>query len=115
MAEAIGGSYSGYARVATYTGLPTVLGWPGHESQWRGGYDEQGTRKDDIEELYTSNNWEITQSILKQYDIRYVYLGGLEYSTYAVSEEKFERFLKVVFQQGQIKIYEVPLTGYEAP
>jgi len=108
VAEAIGGSYSGYARVATYTGLPTVLGWPGHESQWRGGYEQQGTRQGDIEELYTSKNWELTQSILERYDIHYVYLGGLEFSTYAVSEEKFERFLKVVFRQGQITIYEVP-------
>ena len=31
VAEAIGGSYSAYARVSTLTGLPTVLGWPGHE------------------------------------------------------------------------------------
>jgi len=108
VAEAIGGSYSGYARVSTYTGLPTVLGWPGHESQWRGGSEQQGTRQVDIEELYTSKNWEITQSILSRYGIRYVYVGGLEYSTYAVSEEKFERFLKVVFKQGQITIYEVP-------
>ncbi len=108
VAEAIGGSYSGYARVATYTGLPTVLGWPGHESQWRGGSEQQGTRQGDIEELYTSKNWELTRSILERYDIRYVYLGGLEYSTYTVSEEKFERFLRVVFRQGQITIYEVP-------
>ena len=37
VAEAIGGSYSEYARVSTYSGQPTVLGWQGHESQWRGG------------------------------------------------------------------------------
>ena len=37
VAEAVGGSYSEYARVATLSGLPNVLGWPGHESQWRGG------------------------------------------------------------------------------
>ncbi|GAB4416141.1 MAG: DUF2298 domain-containing protein [Anaerolineales bacterium] len=108
VAEAIGGSYSGYARVSTYTGLPTVLGWPGHESQWRGGYAEQGTRQEDIELLYATKDWELAQEILRRYNIRYVYLGGLEYSTYAVNDEKFERFLKVVFQQGQITIYEVP-------
>jgi uncharacterized membrane protein len=37
LAEAIGGSYSGYARIATNTGQPNVLGWPGHQGQWRGG------------------------------------------------------------------------------
>ena len=34
--EAVGGQYSAYGRVAANTGLPTVLGWPGHEWQWRG-------------------------------------------------------------------------------
>ncbi|HKZ69542.1 MAG TPA: DUF2298 domain-containing protein, partial [Anaerolineales bacterium] len=39
IAEAVGGSYSEYARVAAHTGLPTVLGWPWHETQWRGSGD----------------------------------------------------------------------------
>ena len=51
IAEAIGGSYTYYTRVSTHTGLPTVLGWPGHEGQWRGGYLEQGSRQDDIRQL----------------------------------------------------------------
>jgi hypothetical protein len=29
LAEAVGGQYSGYARIATNTGIPNVLGWPG--------------------------------------------------------------------------------------
>ena len=41
-------SYTDYARISTYSGLPTVLGWPMHEAQWRGTYDPQGTRQDDI-------------------------------------------------------------------
>ena len=35
-------SYTDYARISTYSGLPTVLGWPMHEAQWRGSYDPQG-------------------------------------------------------------------------
>ena len=45
-------SYTEYARISTYSGLPTVLGWPMHEAQWRGTYDPQGTRQDDIRRLY---------------------------------------------------------------
>ena len=30
--EATGGDYSEYARVSTFSGLPTVLGWGGHEN-----------------------------------------------------------------------------------
>jgi YYY domain-containing protein len=106
--EAVGGSYSEYARVATHSGKPTVLGWPGHESQWRGGAEEMGSRQGDIERLYRSNDWTETQEILRQYDVRYIYVGPLERSTYGVNENKFERFLQPVFKQGQVTIYEVP-------
>ena len=29
-------NYSWGDRVSTYTGLPTIVGWPFHELQWRG-------------------------------------------------------------------------------
>jgi YYY domain-containing protein len=107
VAEAVGGAYSNYARISIYTGLPTVLGWGNHEGQWR---DQalQGTRPDDIETLYTINDWTTTQDIINRYNIRYVYVGNLERSTYQVNEEKFNRFLRPVFQQGSVTIYEVP-------
>jgi uncharacterized membrane protein len=35
--EGIGGDYSAYGRVSARTGLPTLLGWPFHEAQERGG------------------------------------------------------------------------------
>ncbi|MGC8855890.1 MAG: DUF2298 domain-containing protein [Anaerolineae bacterium] len=107
LAEAVGGSYSQYARFSTYTGLPTVLGWPGHESQWRGGYAEQGSRQADIELLYTTPDWETAYSILQKYNIRYVIIGGLERSTYSLQETKFIRYLRPVFQQGIVTIYAV--------
>jgi len=106
-AEAIGGSYSAFARISIYTGLPTVLGWPGHEGQWRDGA-LQGSRQQDIETLYSSLDWTTTDRIIRQYNIRYIYVGNLERSTYHVNEEKFNRFLKQVFQQGIVTVYEVP-------
>jgi uncharacterized membrane protein len=101
-------SYSDYAHISTYTGLPTVLGWPMHEGQWRGGYAEQGTRMDDIQRLYETNDWTVAQAILSQYQVRYVYVGTLERSAYRVSEAKFQRFLHPVYQYGNVTIYEVP-------
>jgi len=108
IAEAVGGSYTGYARISEYTGLPAVLGWPGHESQWRGGGAEQGSREDDIKTLYATTNWQTALDIIRMYNIHYVYVGGLERSTYPVQEEKFQRNLTQVFQQGIVTIYEVP-------
>jgi uncharacterized membrane protein len=107
VAEAIGGSYTEYARVSTYTGLPTVLGWPGHESQWRGGYGEQGSRQADVQTLYAVTEWETAKEILDRYAIRYVYVGSLERME-PLQEAKFSRFLHLAFQQGEVKIYELP-------
>jgi uncharacterized membrane protein len=108
VAEAIGGSYTGYARIATHTGLPTVLGWPGHEVQWRGGAKEMGSRQSDVQMLYTTRDWETAWKIIQQYDIKYIYLGSLERQTYRVDEAKFQQHLPLAFQAGQVKIYLVP-------
>jgi len=117
VAEAVsytGGSYTGYARVAVLSGLPTVLGWIGHESQWRGGGQEMGSRQADIERLYCSRDWDDTRAILEKYQIKYVFVGSLERNTYlpgqagcsaGLNEAKFMRFLEPAFQQGDVTIY----------
>jgi YYY domain-containing protein len=106
--EAVGGSYSGYARISTYTGLPTVLGWPGHESQWRGGALEMGSREADIRQIYQSSNWDETFSLLMSYQVRYIYVGSYERNTYRVNETKLMQNLNVVFDTDSVQIYEVP-------
>jgi len=108
VAEAVGGSYSEYARVATHTGHPNVLNWPGHESQWRGGYTEQGNRGYDLETLYQTTDWETARAIIEQYNIRYIYIGPLERGAYMVYDDKFDIFLREIYRQGQVVIYEVP-------
>ena len=65
-------------------------------------------RAQDIETLYTSSDWLTVQDIINRYNIRYIYIGNLERTTYRVNEEKFNLFLKPVFQQGNVTIYEVP-------
>jgi uncharacterized membrane protein len=110
IAEATGNPYSNFGRISIYSGLPTILGWGNHEGQWHGS-DFQGIlgqRTQDIETLYTTPDWQTAKSILDQYDVRYVVVGGLERNSYRVNEEKFKNFLKPVFQQGNVTIYEVP-------
>jgi hypothetical protein len=114
VAEAVGGSYTNYARVSAFSGQPTVLGWPGHESQWRGGGTEMGSRQSDIERLYCARDWLEAETIISLYDIRYVYVGDLERSTYTrdtcgtgLTEEKFGLNLAEAYRQGDVVIYEV--------
>ncbi len=105
--EAVGGSYSGYARMSTYSGLPSVLGWAWHEAQWRGSFASQGTREADIKTLYSAADWQTAQAILQKYNVRYVVVGDLERAAYPVHDEKFKINLAQVFQQGSVTIYEV--------
>lgn len=105
LAEAVGGSYSQYARVSMVTGLPTVIGWPGHELQWRGSAEPLGTRQQDIAMLYETRDWDTAWQILQRYNIRYVYVGPLERSTYRVFDEKF-RLHGQTYSFGSVVIYE---------
>lgn len=105
VAEAIGGSYSGYARVSRLSGYPTVLGWPGHELQWRGGGEEIGSREGDIRQLYELNDWESTREILDRYQISYVFVGSNERTQYSVREGKFMGNLALIYNNNDVCIY----------
>jgi uncharacterized membrane protein len=106
--EAVGGSYSpfGHARVSADTGIPTVLGWPGHERQWRGNTPEPGLREPAVGTIYSLASWPETAVLLDQYDVTHVYFGRLERDTYdPQAEEKFDQNLEVAYQNGSVKIY----------
>jgi YYY domain-containing protein len=108
IAEAVGGSYTDFARVSTRTGFPTVLGWPGHESQWRGGATEMGSRAQDIQLLYQTDNEDEARFIINKYNIHYIYLGNLERFQYNVAQSKFDANLDNAYSNSSVIIYEVP-------
>lgn len=101
-----GGSYTHYSRISMHSGQPAVIGWIGHERQWRGGDEEIGTRQNDIARLYSTGDWQEASAIIEKYGIVYVFVGSLEKTTYEVNEEKFNRHLTPVFQQGSVTIYQ---------
>jgi hypothetical protein len=109
--EAIGGSYSVYARISTHTGLSTLLGWPYHEYQWRGDFSVQGSRESDAAVIYTTDNVETAKELINQYGIDYVYVGSLERTKYQppdyppINEEKLLSFMGVIYKSGDVTIY----------
>lgn len=110
--EAVGGQYSAYAGVSAATGLPTVLGWPGHESQWRGGDPEAlaqlGPREQDVRAIYTATDAEIARRLLRLYDVDYIFLGDLERSTYSIADDALLVSLsEPVFSNGSTIILKV--------
>jgi len=110
VAEAVepeGGDYSNYGRVSMLTGFPAVLGWWFHEVQWRGGVQEIGTRETDIAMLYETMDWATAKGIIDMYNIKYIYAGDLERSTYDLQSSKFQQHLELAFQQGTVAVYRV--------
>jgi YYY domain-containing protein len=104
--EAVGGAYTGYARVSADTGIPTVLGWPGHERQWRGTTPEPGIREPAVSTIYSLASWPETADILDRYNVTHVYFGRLERETYdPQAEEKFDQNLEIAYQNSSVKIY----------
>src|SRR5829696_5428009 len=75
--ESVGDDYSafGHARISTFTGRPTVLGWPGHEVQWA---HAPGPRRADVDRLYTTTDVAEARRLLDRYDVRYVVVGPIE-------------------------------------
>jgi YYY domain-containing protein len=101
-----GGDYSLYGRVSTLSGMPAVLGWRYHESQWRGGEEEIGSRAADVALLYESPDWETAQRLIDKYNIEYIYMGDLESSKYDLQVEKFYQYLEIAFQKGDVLIFQ---------
>jgi len=108
MLEAPGGSYSEYNWVSAHTGIPTLLGWGGHELQWRGNYNEPGRREPDIEAIYRETDLARIEALLDKYGIEYVYVGRLEREKYRLSQpmiRKFERLMVRAYENGSVTIF----------
>ncbi len=107
--EAPGDRYQAYVyagRVSAFTGLPTLLGWGGHQHQWRGTYEEPARREPDIETLFTTTDLDQARTLIERYGVKYVYIGPLETSRYpAAGLEKFARIGEMVYNAGGVLIY----------
>lgn len=107
--EAVRDAYNAqYGRVGALTGIPIVLGWENHERQWRGNtYAEiAGTRREDMERLYSDPRMDSAIEIIKRYDIDYILFGSTERAQYGdAGEEKFENNLPTVCQSDDSRVY----------
>ena len=92
-------------RIANYTGLPTILGWPWHQIQQRYGYREQvHERAAHVRLAYETTDIAIASDLLRHYDVAYVVVGELERLNYSADGlAKFE----AMAESGMLsKVYE---------
>ena len=111
IAEGKGASYNaGTSRLSTMTGRPTLLGWDGHEAQWRGAaYGEMAAgRPQALEQLYRDAPAADLPQLAEQWGIDYLYLGPAERSQYGVTpfhQARFDQVFDRVFEAGEVVIY----------
>jgi YYY domain-containing protein len=115
--EATGDEYSYGNRISMATGLPTVLGWYGHENQWRGNTnlfknDAKGIdRAADIARIYQTLDPNEALTLMGKYDISFVVVGDTERVKYGLSApqiDKFSKAMPLAFQNGNLRIYARP-------
>ncbi len=108
LVEATGGQYSAAARVSSRSGIPTVIGWAGHEVQWGRSGDLLARRESDVDRTFTTGALAEALTILREYDVAYVFVGSLERGKYpAEGLAKFSA-LPVAFRSGETTVYRVP-------
>ena len=110
--EASTSPYRWNSRIATWTGLPTLIGWDGHQNQQRdparaGGII--GYRKTVIEQIYNAADGGAANRLLDAYGIGALYVGPLERNLYGANAgQKFAELgggWRLAYDQADAKVY----------
>lgn len=80
--EAPGVSYKDASRISSFTGLPTVVGWAGHEYVLRNDWGEISPRIRDVDIIYDTEDIDEAIVLLRKYNVSYVYVGNVELVKY---------------------------------
>jgi uncharacterized membrane protein len=107
IAEGVGDEYDpSAAAMATYSGAATVVGWAGHELQWRGPLPELGSRQGELAALYRDAPVDAIRGILDRYGVRFVVVRDVERKKYGDTvTSRFDGALPVAFRAGSTVIY----------
>lgn len=103
------------SRVAMYTGLPTIIGWSGHQRQQRNALPNNGVdeRINAVRQLYAGTDVYRALEIIDRYNVSYIYVGALERLYYdAAGIAKFGEMaqaglLEPVYDAAGVQIYRV--------
>ncbi len=106
--EAYGDSYSVDGRIASRTGLPSVIDWEFHEQQQRNAQPYFQQRRDSVGEIYQTQDVRRAFDLLTAYGVGYVVVGQPERTAYGTSGlAKFAQMGDAVYQSPTVTIYRV--------
>lgn len=100
--EAADGSYGYNGRVSAMTGLPTIVGWVGHEIGWRSGTGDANTRGNEVRLIYEDSSG--TLELMDKYGAEYLFVGDVEQKLYTVNLP--DEGLTQVFAADGVSIYQ---------
>jgi uncharacterized membrane protein len=117
IAELYEREYYWNTRIASYTGLPTVVGWQNHLSQQYPHYaTEIQQRVVDMGLFYVTSTPDILLDLIQKYDIEYIVSGRLEQSVFggrqmaALEALVNSGHLSIAYKNGQTRLYQVERT-----
>ena len=111
IAQAPGDSYRvDQSLVSTATGRPTLLGWQGHERQWRGdAYAAMAAgRLEGLQRIYRPASADALREALDTWHVSFVWVGRLERRRYAMTaddEALLSRVMDLAFEHGAVRVY----------
>jgi len=97
--------YAWTSRVSAWSGVPGVLGWPGHEAQWRASASEVRERMMVLDAVYRYMDAEAL-SALEPYGATLLLIGPAERERYG--ESLREPGWEPLFERGQVAVYRLP-------
>ena len=91
LVESVGDDYSSYGPIASFTGLPTLISWPGHQQQWNRPTDEINRRITDVEAIYKDPNVGKVKQLIEHYGFDFIVVGDREHQRYGeIGLDRFE-------------------------
>lgn len=107
--EAVGRDYSEAAVVSSTSGVPTLMGWRGHELTWRGNIAGLGTRFLGAAYIYGEGATADSAARARELGVTYVYIGREEIAQYGASiASKFAAWDTVYAANGS-RVVRVPV------
>ena len=104
--EETGEAYSWSARIATFSGVPAVLGWGNHEAVWRNDWGPVLERQREVRRMYADPASTRGQDLLRAHRVAWVVVGERERRRYGEGiGAGFEALGRKVVDTGGTALY----------
>ena len=106
--EKQGKSYTNDSQISSESRIPTILGWVGHQLQWRSNHSDIYNREEDIDTFYISNDSQEIINIINKYSITMIILGPNEIEKYNINSlNKFLNISEIIYKNNDYTLLKV--------